>query len=400
MGGRVSSGPLSAHEAGYVRWLVERGYRPGTVADRVGQFRALSRWLGARGVPVADLDLKRAEEFLDARRAAGYRSYLAASSVRLPLEYLIGIGVAPLLDASTTPSPLDRLLENYRRYLLLERRLADTTIAGYECVARVFLEHLVRRRGGLELERLAAADVSEFVAFECQRLTDGAARGQVAKLRPFLVYLHVTARIDTPLRWAVPKVADMRGRAMPHALEPEAVAKLLASCDRQRTVGCRDYAIVLLLVRLGLRSIEVAAMQLDDIDWRAGEILVRGKGGRRDRLPLPIDVGEALAGYLQRRPPGDSRAVFVGMLPPGVPLTRHAVGAIVSAACSRAGIPRAGAHRLRHTAATRMLRAGCSLAEIGQVLRHEQLRTTAIYAKVDYAALRTLALPWPAGGAA
>jgi integrase/recombinase XerD len=380
-----------------VRWLVERGFRPGAVADRLGQFRALSGWLGARGLPVAELDPEGVEEFLDARRAAGYRSYVAASSVRLPLDYLIGVGVAPVLGVSTAPSPVDRLLEKYRRYLLLERRLAETTIAGYEGVARVFLKHRVRRCGGLELERLSAADVSEFVAFECRRLTEGAARGQVAKLRPFLVYLHVTGRIDTPLRWAVPKVADMRGRAMPHALEPEAVAKLLASCDRRR--GCRDYAIVLLLVRLGLRSVEVAAMQLDDIDWRAGEILVRGKGGRHDRLPLPIDVGEALAGYLQRRPPGESRAVFVGMLPPGGPLTRQAVGAIVSAACSRAGIPRAGAHRLRHTAATRMLRAGCSLAEIGQVLRHEQLRTTAIYAKVDYAALRTLALPWPEGGA-
>jgi len=210
----------------------------------------------------------------------------------------------------------------------------------------------------------------------------------------------VTGRIDRPLRWAVPKVADMRGRAMPHALEPGAVTKLLASCDRRRAIGCRDYAIVLLLVRLGLRSVEVAAMQLDDIGWRAGEILVRGKGGRHDRLPLPADVGEAVAGYLQCRTLGESRAVFVGTLPPGGPLTRKAVGAIVSAACSRAGIPRAGAHRLRHTAATGMLRAGCSLAEIGQVLRHEQLRTTAIYAKVDYAALRTLALPWPEGGAA
>ncbi len=400
MGRLVSSGPLSGFEVGYVRWLVERGFRPGAVADRIGQFRALSRWLDARGLPVAELDPERVEDFVDARRAAGYRSYVAASSVRLPLEYLIGIRVAPLLDVSTAPSPVDRLLEKYRRYLLLERRLAETTIAGYEGAARVFLEHRVRCRGGLELERLSAVDVTEFVAFECRRLTDGAARGQVAKLRPFLVYLHVTGRIAVPLRWAVPKVADMRGRAMPHALEPEAVAKLLASCDRQRAVGCRDYAIVLLLVRLGLRSIELAAMRLEDIDWRAGEILVRGKGGRHDRLPLPADVGEALAGYLQRRPAGESRAVFVGMLPPGGPLTRQAVGAIVNAGCSRAGIPRAGAHRLRHTAATRMLRAGCSLAEIGQVLRHEQLRTTAIYAKVDYAALRTLALPWPEGGAA
>jgi integrase/recombinase XerD len=144
MGGLVSSGPLSAFEAGYVRWLAERGFRPGAVADRLGQFRALSRWLGARGLPVAELDPERVEEFLDDRRAAGYRSYVAASSVRLPLDYLIGIGVAPLLDVSTAPSPVDCLLEKYRQYLLLERRLADTTIAGYECVARVFLKHRVR----------------------------------------------------------------------------------------------------------------------------------------------------------------------------------------------------------------------------------------------------------------
>jgi len=143
--------------------------------------------LDARELPVAELDPERVEAFLDARRAAGYRSYVAASSVRLPLDYLIAIGVAPLLEVTTAPSPLDRLLEKYRRYLRLERRLAQTTIAGYECAARVFLKHRVRRCGGLELERLSAADVSEFVAFECRRLTDGAARGQVAKLRRFLV---------------------------------------------------------------------------------------------------------------------------------------------------------------------------------------------------------------------
>jgi integrase/recombinase XerD len=355
MGGLVSSGPLVAYEAGYVRWLVERGYRPGAVADRLGQFRALSRWLGTHRLPVADLDPGQVEEFLDDRRAAGYRSYVASSSVRLPNAHLLGIGVVPLLHAAVAAAPVDRLLEQYRRYLPLERRLAETTTAGYECVARVFLEHRVARCGGLELERLSAADVSEFVAIECERLTDGAARDQGAKLRPLLVYLHVTGRFAAPVRWAVPKVADMRVRAMPRALEPEAVARLLASCDRQRSVGRSDYAVLLLLVRLGLRSVEVAAMQLEDIDWRAGEILVRAKGGRRDRLLLSADVGEALVGYLQRRPPGRSRAVFVGMLPPGGPLTRQAVGSVVSAACSRAGIPRPGAHRLRHTG-----RPGCS----------------------------------------
>jgi integrase/recombinase XerD len=400
MCGQVSLGPLAAFVAGYERWLVQRGYRPGALVDRRSQFRSLSCWLAAEGLSAAELDGQRAKQFLAARRAAGRVTWVAPSSLRLPLEYLAEVGVVPAPITPRTSGVVDRLLDDYQRYLRFERSLAQTTIDGYECVARVFLQDLERRRGSVDLDRLTAADVSEFVALECRRLTDGAARGQVAKLRPFLVYLHVSGRIDTPLRWAVPKVADMRGRAMPRALEPEAVVRLLASCDRRRAVGCRDYAIVLLLVRLGLRSVEVAAMQLDDIDWRAGEILVRGKGGRHDRLPLPIDVGEAVAGYLQRRPPGESRAVFLGTLPPGGPLSRKSVGAIVSAACARAGIPRAGAHRLRHTAATRMLRAGCSLAEIGQVLRHEQLRTTAMYAKVDYAALRTLALPWPEGGAA
>ena len=183
---------------------------------------------GTHRHPVAELDAGKGNEFLDARRAAGYRSYVAASSVRLPPEYLIGIGVAPLLDVSTPASPVDRLLEEYRRYLLLERRLAETTIAGYEGVARVFLKHRVRRCAALELERLSAVDVSEFVVVECQRLTDGAARGQVAKLRPFLVYLHVAGRIATSLRWAVPKVADTRGRAMPRALD---------ACRSRRAAG-------------------------------------------------------------------------------------------------------------------------------------------------------------------
>jgi site-specific recombinase XerD len=370
------------------------------VADRLGQFRALSRWLGARGLLVADLDRERMKEFLDARRAAGYRSYVAASSVRLPLDYLIGIGVAPVLDVPTAPSPADRLLEEYRRYLLLERGLAMTTVDGYVCIARAFLEDRECRRGDLELDLLTAADVSAYLAVECHRLSIGGARGLVAKLRPLLVYLHVEGLVSTPLRWAVPGVADLQGRSLPRALDPSAVASLLASCDRRRTIGRRDYAILLLLVRLGLRSSEVAAVRLEDLDWRAGEIRVRGKGGRRDVLPLPVDVGEALVGYLLVRPETESREVFLRVMAPIGPLTRRGVSTVVASACDRGGVPSAGGHRLRHTAATRMLRAGCALAAIAQVLRHQQLKTTSVYAKVDHAALRALALPWPEGGAA
>jgi integrase len=180
-------------------------------------------------------------------------------------------------------------------------------------------------------------------------------------------------------------------------VEPEVVARLLASCDRRRTVGRRDYAILLLLIRLGLRVGEVAAIELDDVDWRRGEIVIRGKGNRQDRLPLPVDVGEALVAYLRRRGPDECRALFLKVHAPAGALVGNTVCGVVADACVRAGMPRVGAHRLRHTAATAMLRRGASLAEIAQVLRHREIKTTAIYAKVDRGRLRALAQPWPGG---
>lgn len=219
----------------------------------------------------------------------------------------------------------------------------------------------------------------------------------MAGLRPLLRYLHVTGLIETPLVWAVPGVADLRDRSLSRGVEPQVVARLLASCDRRRTVGRRDYAILLLLVRLGLRAGEVAAIHLDDLDWRAGEILVRGKRDRQDRLPLPVDVGQALVSYLQRRDRSEFRPVFLRMHAPAGALTRIGVCGVVHDACVRAGVPPVGAHQLRHTAATAMLREGASLSEIAQVLRHREIKTTAQYAKVDRARLRPLAMPWPGG---
>jgi integrase/recombinase XerD len=208
--------------------------------------------------------------------------------------------------------------------------------------------------------------------------------------------------IEVPLVWAVPAVADLRDRTLPRGLQPAAVKRLLASCDRRALVGRRDHAILLLLSRLGLRAGEVAAIGLDDIDWRSGLLLVSGKGARHDELPLPVDVGEAIVSYLRRRPRCESRALFLGVTAPRTGLNRSTVGWVVRSACDRAGLRRVGAHRLRHTAATEMLRAGASLAEIGQVLRHREPKTTAIYAKVDRKALTPLARPWPAqaGGVA
>jgi site-specific recombinase XerD len=184
---------------------------------------------------------------------------------------------------------------------------------------------------------------------------------------------------------------------LPKGLDPEQVQRLLASCDTTTPTGCRDFAILTMLVRLGLRSIEVARLRLEDVDWRAGEIIVQGKKNRVDRLPLPSDVGTALVAYLKNGRPANvrSRNLFIYALAPYRPLGAEGVASLVVSAARRAGIGRLSAHRLRHTAATEMLRAGASLPEIGQVLRHNRAMTTAIYAKVDFTALRTIARPWP-----
>jgi integrase/recombinase XerD len=291
---------------------------------------------------------------------------------------------------------LERVLAGYRSYLLFERGVSTTTADCYEPRARRFL---AQREGmkGLGLDRLTATDVSRFLTQQCPLRGAAEARMLVLVVRSVLRYLHLAGLITVPLEWAVPGVAAVRDRALPSPVEPEVVAALLSSCDRRRTVGRRDYAILLLLVRLGLRAGEVGRICLGDINWRVGEILIHGKGGREDILPLPPDVGEALADYLRSRPPGPKgcRALFLKVLAPVGPMSRSTVSAVVREACLRIGIERVCPHRLRHTAASRMLLAGASLEEIGQVLRHREHRTTAVYARVDRDALRTIAQPWP-----
>jgi site-specific recombinase XerD len=342
---------------------------------------------------VSELTPERVGEFERERLAAGYCRRWARCA-RLPLRFLREVGAAPQIPApARVDGPVERVLVDYRAYLARERGLAEDTIGNYERVARLFLVDCLEVRR-LALEELTAADVSAFLARECPKRSVSGARSLVFMLRPLLRYLHVTGRIGAPLRWSLPAVADLRDRSLPRGLDAATVGKLLASCDRRRTVGRRDYAILLLMARLGLRAGEVAALALDDLDWRAGEIVVHGKGDRDDRLPLPIDVGEALVDYLRDRPRADSRIVFMRVLAPAGPLG-HGVKSVVPTACERAGVPVVGAHRLRHTAATGMLSAGASLPEIAQVLRHRQLRSTVIYAKVDRKALRPLGLPWP-----
>jgi integrase/recombinase XerD len=392
----VASGPLAPYAAGYGSFLAARGYSGWTVSHRLSQLELLSRWLEGEGVAAGELTAELAERFVLARRAAGYSRWVSSRSVVLPLEYLRALGVVSSVRTVVAVGPVEEVLAGYRRYLLEERGVTALTVANYEREARVFLSGLEDAEG-LGLERLTAADVSGVLGRECPLRSVTGARSLVFVTRSLLRYLHVAGVIDAPLEWVVPGVADLRDQSLPRGLDAASVARLLASCDRRRTVGRRDYAIVLVLVRLGLRAGEVAAIRLEDLDWRRGEILIHGKGGRGDVLPLPCDVGEALVSYLRRRPVSESRALFLKVIAPAGPMSRHTIGGVVHDACVRAGIPRVGPHRLRHTAATGMLRAGASLAEIGQVLRHRERRTTAIYAKVDRAALRALARPWPGG---
>jgi integrase/recombinase XerD len=398
----VASGPLAPYAAGFESWLRSRSYSSSATANRLCQLDRLSRWLERRGLSAGELSDARVAEFTSSRREAGLVTWTTPQSVALTLEYLREIGVMPTLEATVASGPLEELLADYGRYLRVERRLAEHTVRdAYLPAARLFLAGL-ESVDGLGLELLSAGDVSMFLVAECPKRSVTGARDLASALRSFLRYLHLAGLIEAPLVWAVPSVADLRDRTLPRGLEPAAVRKLLASCDRRRTVGRRDYAILLLMSRLGLRRGEVAAIGLEDIDWRAAELLIRGKGSRQDVLPLPVDVGEALVSYLRRRPRCESRALFLRMTAPLQGLAPHTIGWIVREACTRAGLPRVGAHRLRHTAATEMLRQGASLAEIGQVLRHREQKTTAIYAKVDRRALRALARPWPSqeGGAA
>jgi integrase/recombinase XerD len=385
-------GPLAPWAPGFEHWLLGRGYLPSAVFHRCCLLAVLSLWLERRGLDAWELTEERALLFVAERRAGGLKTWASERSVRLPLEYLREVGATPAAVEVLDNGPVAPVLAGYREYLVLERGLAQSTIEHCLREARLFLGQLP---DGLEIGELTAADVSAFLARECPRRTGSGARSLTSKFRPFLRYLHVSGLLAAPLVWAVPRAATQRDRSLPRGLEPMIVTRLLSSCDRRRLLGQRDYAILLLLVRLGLRAGEVAAMTLEDVAWRRGEVLIHGKGNRQDVLPLPVDVGEAVVSYLRRRGRDEIRAVFVNVRAPRGPLTRSAIKSIVRRACERSGVPVVSPHRLRSTAATGMLAGGASLEEIAQVLRHRDVKTTAIYATVDRARLRPLARPWP-----
>jgi site-specific recombinase XerD len=294
-------------------------------------------------------------------------------------------------------TPAEALLATYEAYLIRERGLATSSVYHYLRVAREFvLAH--SGPGRPKLEGLTAAEVGEFVLTGCRSRGVASAKQLVVGIRALLRYLYLAGVTPTALTGAVLSPVSRPASSLPRSIDRREVKRLLSSCDRRTAVGRRNFAVLTLQLRLGLRVSEVAALQLRDFDWRRGEVLVRGKGNREERLPLPVDVGEAVADWLhQGRPASSSTHVFTTMRAPRRGLTGTAVSVVVSRAAQRAEIPDLTAHRLRHTAATDLLRSGASLPEVGQVLRHASLLSTTIYAKVDHTALSAVARPWPAG---
>jgi site-specific recombinase XerD len=374
---------------GYRAWLAGRGYTPGTIVNMLAMAGVLGRWMDVRGIAPGDLDRAAITEFRGAMRAAGRRCVPGARGLDSLLEYLQGQGV--LGGPSSPAAPAEVLAERYRQWLVTGRGLAEATVVRYVKLARLFLG---QRPAGLE--SLSGADVVAFLLAESERLSTGSVQGRVGEVRSLLRFLYLQGLTPRPLAAVVPPVAGWRDTGVPKAIPAADVQLLLDSCDRGDPLGIRDYAMLMLIARLGLRSAEVARLELGDIDWRAGQIILRGKAGRQDGMPLPRDVGEALAVYLsQARPATPLRQVFLAAKAPMRAIPPGLVSDVTHRACDRAGLPRIGAHRLRHTLATEMLRRGANIVEVSQVLRHRDLATTAIYAKVDFAALRTVAQPWP-----
>ena len=400
------TGPLAEHAAAFKQMLIGQGYARGTISAHLGLMSRVSRWLDVQGLPARALaDRAEVDRFFAERRAKGCRLRITARSLVPLLDFLRDRQVigAPVVPAAT---PAEVLLAEYRTYLEQERAATAGTVVNFTKYAGIFLRTFPRlgtdaaQQADLAaaLGRLTAAEVITFVTGWASCRSPAYGQAMVYALRNLLRYLHARGLLSHPLAEAVPTVPGWKPARAVRAVTGQQMAALLACCDRHSAIGRRDYAIVLLLTRLGLRASEVAGITLAGIDWRQGVLRVRGKGNILAELPLPADVGEAMAGYLRRgRVRCGSPHLFVRTKAPFTRLAGTGITAVVQRACRRAGLPEVGPHRLRHAVAAQLRREGASLSEIAQLLRHQDERTTQRYAADDVEALAALARPCPDG---
>ena len=401
---RLYAGPLGGHVDDFAVWLADQGYAWTTGRQKLGLVGKFNRWLGDQGLDLPALDEVQLERFRTSQSHLGKPTTNLIFDGRELLAWLRETErLAPREAEPSCDDPVGDSADRYERFLFDERGASLNTVQAYLSTVRTFLGDRFESRPA-DLGSLGLQDINGFILHSCQSHSPATTRVHVAALRSFTGYLYQSGIVATDIADGIAGVRTWRLSSLPKGLEPDQVEAVLASCDRSTVTGRRDYGVLLLLALLGLRACEVVRLTLDDIDWGHAEIAVVGKGSRRDVLPLPHEVGEALVAYLQAgRPTCATRRLFVGRYAPLRGFQSScAIVNIVRYALARAGIERPGrgaAHLLRHSLATRMLRNGASLEEIGQILRHQSPDSTRIYAKVDLDALRPLAPAWPGGAA-
>ena len=396
-------GALSPHVKPYITLVQNKGYKPTTILRQLQVIARLSRWLLRMDYDLGGLDERVLERFWNSEKK---KQRTLASGARLTLQRLLGVlreaRVAPPAERSSVPqTAVQCLTEKYRRHLLDGQGLAESTVVNYTWHVQKFLSQQFGA-GAVNLISLQAQDAITFIRHTARDHSTRHAQLLVAALRSFFRFLHYQGEIETDLAPALPNVANWALSSLPKYISAEAVQRVLDECDRQTAVGRRNYAVLLLLARLGMRGGEVIRLNLEDIDWHNARIIIRSsKGAGWTQLPLTAEVGEAIARYLRHdRPRCNCRRVFLRARAPYVALSHTAaITSLVRRALKEAGIEsaRKGGHLFRHSLATDMLRHGASLNEIGELLRHQGPNSTAVYAKVELTALRPLALSWPGG---
>lgn len=391
--------------ASFEQELSSKNYKPSTLESYRYLLRRLGHLLDNEGIAPTSLSTELAVEFARQLPVSAKARVKVPNLARLLVEHLIAIGVATRLPLSAAQAERKELLGNLELYLLRQRGLSPRSTKHVLGFAARFLAHRFGE-SMLDLSALSARDVVAFMEHVLARKTPYRDKTLSTHLRSFFQYLFAQGLTTTNLALCVPSVRKPWGARLPRYLSPDDVEAVLASAATNPRRGARDYAMLLLMARLGMRAPEIMAVQLDDIDWRAGEILVRGKGQRHDRLPIPPDVGEAISRYLrEERTSTTTRTLFVSHRAPNRPFKdSQIINSILREAFAATGVkppaPYVGSHVLRHSLATNLVRSGASLEEIGDLLRHRSRATTMIYAKLDTDGLRSIAQPWPVAEAA